>query len=215
MESTLHAMWCALLIQSVRHTLADAGALVTGNTPFVPADGGPHTAPDLMVLPGLAGRQFGRYEVGRDGPPPSVCIEVQSPSNSNAAIARRLRRWLDAGVGEVYLIDPERDTLHRFVVVDGELHRREALGDYSPGLNLSFALVDRELALCCPGGRAVRLNDDPFGWLLDEQRRADEANTRADEANIRADEANTRADEANTRATALEAELRRLTQPDT
>ena len=61
MESTLHATWCTLLVQSVRHTLAGTGAMVTGNTPFVPGDGGPHTAPDLMGVPGMAGRPFGRY----------------------------------------------------------------------------------------------------------------------------------------------------------
>jgi Uma2 family endonuclease len=113
MESTLPAAWCTLLIQSVRHTLAGTGAMVTGNTPFLPGDGGPHTAPDLMVVPGLAGQNFGRYEVGVHGPAPSVCIEVVSPSNTVAALDRRLGRWLAAGVAEVYELDPERETVVR------------------------------------------------------------------------------------------------------
>ena len=163
LESSLHATWCTLLIQAVRHTLAHTDALVTGNTPFVPPDGGPHTAPDLMVLPGLAGRNLGRYEIGRDGPPPSVCVEVVSPSNTRSVIDRRCRRWLDAGVTEVYVLDPERETVEQVAVTDGALIRSDARGVHSPGMHLSFATVDGRIALCCPGGRVVTYDDDPFG----------------------------------------------------
>ncbi len=179
MESSLHAQWVTMLVQSVHHSLAGSGVLVTGNTPFVPSDGGPHTAPDLMVLPGLADANVGRYEVGRDGPPPVACVEVRSPSNTDAAIARRLGRWLQAGVGEVYLIDPARETVHRAVVVDGAVDFHDANGVHSPGLGITFAHIDGRLVLCCPGGRAVRPGDDPFGWLLAEQRRADQAELRS------------------------------------
>lgn len=175
MESSLHAKWCTLLIQAVRHTTAGTGALVTGNTPFVPADGGPHTAPDLMVVPGVGDREFGRYEVGRDGPPPSVCVEIVSPSNSAAQIDRRTRRWLEAGVAEVYVLHPEHETVDRIELAEHGLARRDARGAHSPGLALSFGSVDGRLALCCPGGRVVTLQSDPYGWLLDEQRRADAA----------------------------------------
>jgi Uma2 family endonuclease len=218
MESTLHAAWCTMLIQAVRHTLAGTGAMVTGNTPFVPNDGGPHTAPDLMVVPGLGDRNFGRYTVGVDGPPPSACIEVTSPSNTPAVLERRLRRWLVAGVDEVYQLDPERETVDRvWIGADGTLVRQDARGTHSTAMNLSFAVVEGRLALCCPGGRAVRLDDDPYGWLQSEQRRADEAESRADEAESRADEAESRAHEASrraadaeARAAELEAEVARL-----
>lgn len=203
MESTLHAAWCTLLVQAVRHTLAGTDAMVTGNTPFVPTDGGPHTAPDLMVVPGMAGQHFGRYEIGPDRPAPTVCLEILSPSNTAAVIERRVRRWLTSGVAEVYVLDPEREVVDRVWLDDGVLRRRDARGEHSPGLDLAFAVVDGRLALCCPGGRAVRLDDDPYGWLQSEQRRADEAEARADEAEARADEAEARAAE-------LEAELRRL-----
>ncbi|MCB9380493.1 MAG: Uma2 family endonuclease [Acidimicrobiaceae bacterium] len=175
MESSLHAQWVTMLVQSVHHTLAGSGHLVTGNTPFVPADGGPHTAPDLMVLPGMAGQQVGRYRIGVDGPAPSVCVEVRSPSNRQSVIERRLGRWLEAGVEEVYLIDPDDDSVwacHR--TADG-VEFSDALGARSEALNLTFGQVDGRLALCCPGGRAVRPGDDPFGWLVEERHRADRA----------------------------------------
>ncbi len=215
MESSLHAQWVTMLVQSVHHSLADSGCLVTGNTPFVPADGGPHTAPDLMVLAGLAGTNVGRYEVGRDGPPPLACVEVRSPSNSDAAIERRLGRWLRAGVGEVYLIDPLREAVYQAVEVDGGVEFRDANGVHSAGLGITFAHIDGHLVLCCPGGRAVRPGDDPFGWLLDEQRRADQAELRflaaADDAAAARDEAAAARDEVallRDRVAELEARLR-------
>jgi hypothetical protein len=208
MESSLHAKWCTLLIQAVRHTLAGTDALVTGNTPFVPPDGGPHTAPDLMVVPGVGGREFGRYEVGRDGPPPSVCVEIVSPSATRAQLDRRARRWLDSGTAEVYILDPARESIERAAVVAGALIRRDALGTHSAGLALTFGVVDGHLALCCPGGRAVTLAGDPFAWLLDEQHRADAAESRADAAESRADAAQSRAEELAARVAELESRLR-------
>ena len=200
MESSLHAQWVTMLVQSVHHALAGSGCLVTGNTPFLPADGGPHTAPDLMVLEGLAGTNVGRYEVGRDGSPPVACVEVRSPSNSDAAIERRLGRWLRAGVGEVYLIDPQREVVYRALFGDAGVEFRDANGLHSSALGITFAHVDGHLVLCCPGGRAVRPGDDPFGWLLEEQRRADQAELRslsaADEAAAARNEAAAARDEA-------------------
>ncbi len=214
MESSLHAQWVSMLVQSVHHSTAGSGCLVTGNTPFVPADGGPHTAPDLMVLPGMAGQQVSRYEVGRDGPPPTVCVEVRSPSNSQVTIDRRLGRWLRAGVTEVYLIDPAREAVFQATLVDGAIEYHDALGHHSAGLGLTFGQVSGRLVLCCPGGRAVRPGDDPFGWLLAEQQRADQAELRSlaamDEAAAARDEAAVARDEAaalRARVAELEARL--------
>jgi Uma2 family endonuclease len=225
MESTLHVDWSVVLLNAARHALAGTDRLVTGNVPFAPDDGGPHTAPDVMVIPGAAGRSFGRYRPGRDGPMPSVCIEIVSPSNTRAEIERRCRRLIGLGVAEVYVLDPERETVVRIEVdADGTYQERSAVGHHSPGLALTFALADDHLAVCCPAGRTVRPGDDPFGWLAAEMDRADRAEAEADrerarayEANARADEAAARADEAAARAArdaaalaALEARVRAL-----
>lgn len=133
MESTVHSAWCMLLVQSARHTLADTDALVTGNTPFVPSGANYHTAPDLMVVPGMRGREFGSYVVDEHGAPPSVCVEL----------------------------------------VDGAIVRSDALGCHSPAMRMAFTRVDDRLGLCCPGGRVVAPDDDPYGWLVEERHRAD------------------------------------------
>jgi Uma2 family endonuclease len=173
MESTEHVQWTTMLLNAATNTLAGSGDLVTGNVPFSPDDGGPHTAPDIMVIPGAAGRQFGRYTPGVDGPMPSVAIEIVSPSNSKAEIRRRCTRLLNLGVGEVYVLDPRRQTVVRVEQGGEDWRESNAVATYSPGLRLSFTTIDGHLAVCCPGGRTVRPGDDPFGWLLDEMNRAD------------------------------------------
>ena len=186
MESTPHVDWSVVLLNAARHTLADTDHLVTGNVPVVLGDGQPHTAPDIMVIPHARGREFGRYEVGVDGPVPTSCVEILSPSNPKAQIRRRCTRMLSAGVVEVYVLDPIRETVVRVEAGDdGELHETSALGTYSTGLALTFTRSDGHLAVCCPAGRTVRPGDDPFGWLAAEMNRADEAelqldNTRAE-----------------------------------
>ncbi len=78
-----------------------------------------------------------------------------------------------------------------------------AIGVPSPGLGMTFAMVGHHLAVCCPAGRMVRPGDDPFGWLV-------EADRRADVAELRADTAETRADAAEARVAELLAKLERL-----
>lgn len=204
MESTLHVDWGLVLVNSVRHTRADSNDLVTGNVAFALSDGGTRTAPDVMVVPGRKGQEFGCYEPGPDGPLPSVCVEIVSPSNTSAEIVRRSQRLLRLGVGEVYVLDPRRQTVVQ-VELDaaGELVESSAIGKHSEGLSLSFVLLDGKLAVCCPAGRVVAPGDDPFGWLATETTRADRAESRAEQAEAR--------------LVAMEAELadmrRRLAEP--
>jgi Uma2 family endonuclease len=204
MESTAHVDWGLVLLNSVRHTLAGTDCLVTGNVAFAPSDGAPHTAPDLMVIPGAAGREFGRYEPGADDPLPSVCVEILSPSNTAAEIRRRCTRLLRLGVPEVYVLDPRRETVVRVELdltkAPAELSETSAIGAPSPGLKVTFALAGHRLAVCCPAGRMVRPGDDPFGWLVEETNRADQADRRADAESSRADAESSRADAAIRRA---------------
>jgi Uma2 family endonuclease len=210
MESTAHVDWSVILLNSVRHTLASTDNFVTGNVPFAPDDGGPHQAPDLMVIPGAAGRSFGRYEPGPNDPLPSVCVEIVSPSNTAADLARRSRRLLKLGVPEVYILHPLRETVVRVELDGDDLVHTSAIGIPSPGMLITFALVGDRLAVCCPGGRMVRPGDDPFGWLVDEMNRADQADRRAEAEAERADRLAKQAEASMERIAVLEAELVRL-----
>jgi hypothetical protein len=205
MESTLHAQWSTILVESARHTLAGTDALVTNNVPFVLDDINVHTAADLMVIPGAAGRQFTRYVPGVDGPPPTVCVEVLSKSNSRSQIERRCTRWLRAGVAEVYVIDPYRESVVRIELIDDRYVETSALGVRSPGLALTFIEAGGHLALCCPAGKVVRPGDDPFGWLVEEQERSFAARVALAEAEAQRDAVTAERDE-------LLARLRELDQ---
>jgi Uma2 family endonuclease len=227
MESTAHVDWSIVLLNAARHALAGTGRLVTGNVPFAPGDGGPHTAPDVMVIPGAAGRSFGRYEPGPDDPMPMACVEILSPSNTRAEIERRCRRLLRLGVAEVYVLDPERETVVRVDDVDS-LVRTSAIGTYSPGLGLSFVEHEGHLTVCCPAGRTVSPGDDAFGWLIEEREgrlaaeeqvrmltfgRGDDVFAQLADATRRADEAEARRIDAEERLHALEDRLRALERP--
>ena len=229
MESTQHVDWGIVLLNAARHVLADTDHLVTGNVAFAPDDGGPNTAPDIMVIPGLRGTDFGQYEPHPGDPLPSVCVEILSRSNTRAHIADRCRRLLRLGVGEVYTLDPVRETVARIrLQPDGEtLIESSMVGQHSDALRLSFVRVDGRLAVCCPAGRVVRPGDDPFGWLVEEQARADAAASdaiaaREDAAAAREDAAAAREDAAaahedaaaaHERVRRLEVELARLRDP--
>jgi Uma2 family endonuclease len=221
MESTEHVQWTTMLLNAATHTLVGSGDLVTGNVPFSPDDGGPHTAPDIMVIPGASGKSFGRYTPGVDGPMPSVAIEILSPSNRRSEIGRRCTRLLRLGVSEVYVLDPRRETMVRVHLDGDELTETNAIGTLSPGLRLGFTLLDHHLAVCCPGGRTVRLGDDPFGWLVEEMNRADGESSRAGAESERADalaelvdERDRQLAERTRRLDELETELRRLRTPN-
>ena len=151
----------------------------------------------------MRGRDFGRYVVDEHSFIPSVCVEVVSPSNGWAQLERRYRRWLEAGVPEVYAVHPMQQSVDRIELVDAEIVHRDAIGVYSEGMQMAFTMIGDRLGLCCPGGRAVTLDDDPLAWMVQERKRADAERERADTERDRADA-------AEIEAAALRAELERL-----
>jgi hypothetical protein len=211
MESTDHAQWIVLLMHALGHHLRPFGTLVIGNVPFAPDDGLPHCAPDVMVLPGMLGRSFGRYEPRGSDPLPSACIEVRSPSNSRATIERRNSRLLHLGIAEVYALDPRRETMVRARFDEsGAYVEDDAVGTVSAAMQVSFARIDGQLAICCPAGRLLTRGSDPLAWYEEEVRRADTEAARADSEAARADEAIERAAAERRRADVAVAKLREL-----
>ena len=194
MESTLHLQWVQSLVGAVGHVLAESAALVTGNVRLDSPDDGLRIAPDLMVVPGPAGRQFTVYRPGVDGPPPSACAEVRSKSSTDADIERRCRRMIELGVDEVYVVDPEAHTADRAELDGDRLTYRDARGTASAALGVTFARSGGHLTLCCRAGLVVRPGDDPYRWIIDERQRADRAATEAADARAQAADARAEAE---------------------
>lgn len=199
-ESTLHAQWGHLLIGAISHTLAGSDVLVTGNVRWDPNGDGPRTAPDVMVIPGMAGEHFGVYAPGPGDPVPSVCIEIRSPSNTDAIIERRTRAQLELGVAEVYVLDPWEHTVDRATLDGDRLVFSDARGVTSEALGMTFARSRGQLAVCCPAGLIVHPGDDPYGWIVEERLRADAEARRADREAERADREAQRAEREARRA---------------
>ena len=177
MKSTVHVDWCYLLVTAARHALAGTDHLVTGNVVFAPDDGGPDTAPDLMVIPGLRGTDFERYEPGPRDPMPSVCVTIRAAFDIEAEVTERCRRLLRLGIGEVYTIDLINDRINR-IELDGNggsLIESDAIGRRSEALRLNFARVDGRLGVMLPAGRVVFPGDNPFTLLVEARARADAA----------------------------------------
>lgn len=220
-ESTLHFKWGRLIAFAVEDTRAGTDDLVTGNVVFNGGDDVPRTAPDVMVIPRMRGREFRSYKPGPGEAVPSSAIEVRSNSNTDAEIARRARLLIGLGVGEYLVVDPELETVQEVTLTaDSELGFRDVRGEYRERLGLMFVLTaGGSLGLCCPGDRVVTIDDNPYSMLRAEARRADQALTRtlqaerrAQESERRAEESEQRAAESERRAAALAIEIAQMRQ---
>ena len=176
-ESALHFRWARLIASAVEDVRSSNNDLVTGNVFLNPADDTPRTAPDIMVIPGLRGREFRSYRPGPGEPLPSAGIEIRSRSNSKAEIERRAKLLLGLGVGVFLVLDPERNTLDQaHLDPQAGLSFSDARAVFFEPLGLTFVLTASGLlALCCPGDRVVTIDDNPYSLLREETRRADTA----------------------------------------
>ena len=97
--------------------------------------------PDTVLAPDVAWIAPGRLPAsGVRGFPelaPDLAVEVRSPGDTRAAVARKAMRWLRYGTREVWVADPESVTLTRYVagaapVVLGEWDTLDG-GEMLPG----------------------------------------------------------------------------------
>ena len=93
---------------------ADYGELLTGEPGFRLESG-----PDTVRCPDIAWFAPGRIPPGTAGFPdlvPDLCVEVASPSNSrrDRLLSHKAQMWLDFGVREVWVLNPEPVTVTRY-----------------------------------------------------------------------------------------------------
>jgi len=86
-------------------------------------------------------------ERGIEGPPDLV-VEILSPKTRRTDRTTKMRVYAKAGVGEVWLVDPEAVTVELFVLREGRYVLTEALGEGEwlrspalPGLEIPLAEV--------------------------------------------------------------------------
>jgi Uma2 family endonuclease len=230
-DNTLQFQWIVTLKENLDALLPD---FVGGDLLWYPVEGEPTTraAPDVLVALGRPKGHRGSYLQWReDGVAPQVLFEVLSPGNRFGELHRKAAFYERHGAQELYIYDPQRETLEGLVREGDRLVEVEDMhGFTSPRLGIRFFLTDT-LHVHDPSGQPFltfgelkaradderRRAEEAAARADDERRRAEEATARADderrraeEATARADDERRRADEAAARADALAARLRAL-----
>jgi Uma2 family endonuclease len=74
-----------------------------------------------------------------DGPP-TIAVEVVSPSDRQSDVMQKANQWLNAGCQSVWLIDPQREKATICRLVDGQLQATDTDEIVEPELLPGFAL---------------------------------------------------------------------------
>ena len=88
------------------------GAIVSGEPGYLLEIG-----PDTVRAPDVAWVAPGRIPEGTQGFPnlaPDLAVEVKSPGNSYPELRRKAEMWLNFGVRQVWVADPEHTTVTRY-----------------------------------------------------------------------------------------------------
>jgi Uma2 family endonuclease len=79
--------------------------------------------------------------------PPDMIVEILSPSSRSNDTLIKFRKYLQAGVREYWIVDPEEKTVHT-CILDGNQYRVSVYGETQtapvsilPGLNIDFRLL--------------------------------------------------------------------------
>jgi len=201
-ETDLHRKEMARLIETLDAFLADRpDVYVSGNLLLYYEEGNPRAsvAPDVFVAVGVPKHDRPIYKLWEEHAPPTVVIEVTSPSTRREDRAKKWALYARLGVGEYYLYDP----LGEYLRPPFQGYRLDA-GEYramTPDVDGALVSAELGLVLVLVDGR-LRLRDRSTGVdLLSPMERA------AAEA-ARAELEAARADAAERRVVELEALLR-------
>src|SRR5215207_7984890 len=114
-ESDIHRDEMVRLIYTLQDAVADrADVYVSGNMLLYFEEGNPRAsvAPDVMVFKGVDKHRRRIYKLWEERVPPSVVIEVTSPSTRREDRAKKWALYARLGVAEYYLYDPLDEYLH-------------------------------------------------------------------------------------------------------
>ena len=124
-DNTLQFNWIAKLKENLNYRLAD---FVGGDLLWYPVQGNPtiRRAPDVLVAQGRPKGYRGSYRQWlEEGIAPQVVFEVLSPGNTAKEMLEKLEFYEHYGVQEVYVIDPDANTVRGWRIVDQRLVRMD------------------------------------------------------------------------------------------
>ncbi|MBI1313304.1 Uma2 family endonuclease [bacterium] len=136
--SLIHLALGAFVVQHKlgKTLIAEAGFLIERNPDTV-------RVPDVAFVAGIDSPQ--RMPEGFFDGPPTISVEVVSPSDRQSHVMQKVNQWLNAGCQSVWLIDPQREKVTICRLVDGQLQTTDTDQIVEPELLPGFALDTKSL----------------------------------------------------------------------
>ena len=191
-ENTVQYDWISLLKWNIEVLFGDReDVFVAGDNFIYPVEGNNklRLAPDVYVAFGRPKGQRGSYRVWTEGGIfPQVIFEVLSPSNRPLEMQNNREFYERYGVGEYYVIQPDRDMfLEAWRRIGDKLEPippDDAIDYVSPLLGIRFVTRDGAVEVYGPDGK---LWETPLGMMREANALVEKAEGRADEAVEHAD----------------------------
>jgi Uma2 family endonuclease len=198
-ESDLHRNEMVRLIGTLEDAFEDRpDVYVSGNLLIYYEEGNPRAsvAPDVFVVIGVAKRERLIYKLWEEGVPPTVVIEVTSPTTRREDRAKKWSLYARLGVREYVMYDPRdeylRPPLQAYHLESGDYRAMPMRADgsfYSVVLNMGLRLVDGRLRFFDNGNTylspAERADAEAAARIAAERRAEIEARRADDEATAR------------------------------
>ncbi|WP_165074507.1 Uma2 family endonuclease [Paludisphaera rhizosphaerae] len=171
-DSTLQFQWIVTIKEGLQSLFEDrADVFVAGDLLWYAVQGDPRDsmAPDVLVVFGRPkGHRRSYRQWVEENVVPQVVFEIDSPSNTAAEMAGKLRRYDKRGVEEYYYYDPETGALKAWLRGPAGLRAiKKTNGWTSPRLGVTFEVPRRKdaLILLRPDGLPFRT----FGELARDE----------------------------------------------
>lgn len=179
-ETDVHRNEMFALIGALRWRYRDApDVYVSGNLLLYFEEGNPRrsVAPDVFVVKGVPPGDRRTFLLWAEGTPPCVVIEVSSRATRREDLRTKRALYARLGVREYFLFDPLEEYLRP--PLQGYRLAGDDFAPIAPGSRGALDSVELGLTLVRDGSR-LRLFDTGSGAeVMDDARRADDAEARA------------------------------------
>ena len=195
-DNTKQFDWIVKIKENIESLYAsNLDVFVAGNLLWYPIEGANNIkcAPDVMVAIGRPkGYRSSYMQWEEEGITPQVVFEIWSPSNTHAQLIEKFLFYLDYGVKEYYLYDPDQNELSGWQREGERLTPiKELDGWVSPQLKIKFELKPETIEIYHPDGTPFHTYtevSEENKQLKEQRQRADRLAARLREMGIDPDE---------------------------
>jgi len=153
-------------------------------------------APDTMVVFGRPKGHRGSYRQWEENNiPPQVVFEILSPGNNNTEMDRKKLFYLEHGVEEYYVYDPDRISLEVSIRENNSFKEIENFTTWtSPRLKIRFDMSQDELVIYYPDGSKFLSPVELSNYAEQETQRAEREKLLKEQETQRAEQETQRAE---------------------